>query len=230
MKEEKPKGTEKNNKEIVIKEKKEMLKTTFKEENLQKKTRKQENIKLPKDNHRLIIDHYFENFNWIRSVKLVHPELNNNAASRTAHVIRTSTKGKAYIKSKYREQSETAIINAAMITEELKTISFNNIVDYIGLNADDLKQLTPTQQRAVKTIKTTTKRYKTSSNQMVEEEETTIQLHDKIKSLELLGKRIGYFIEDNKQKRPALKIDSLNIEQLNVLNQILTAGDQDSTP
>lgn len=197
-----------------------------KKQKLQKYKQENQSLKLPKENHRLIIDNYFNCFNWIKSVKEVHPELNNNAASRTAQVIRSSTKGQAYIKQKYKEQAQTAVITAAMITEELKTISFNNIADYINLGPSDIKQLTPAQQRSIKTIKTTKKRYKTTGNQIIEEEETTIQLHDKIKSLELLAKRIGYFIEDNKQKRPALRIDSLNIEQLNVLNQILTEGDK----
>lgn len=142
-------------------------------------------------------------------------------SQKTAHSIGAENLIKpeiqAEIQKKQKELSERTGITAERVLQELADIGFHNIKDFVNGNNSilELKYLDERKTAAVSKVKTTI----TSKTVMeggqpkaVTEATTEIALHNKISALELIGKHIGLFERDNKQKASITNITGMRVE------------------
>lgn len=105
------------------------------------------------------------------------------------------------------------------LLNEFKKIGFSNIKNYLH-NDLDAKYLSEIETpEAIKGIKKTVKRFEGG-----EEVTVDITLHDKLSALTSIGRHIGFFSEDNKQKAASITI--LNNDPLNDTGDNSTPQDQ----
>jgi phage terminase small subunit len=126
--------------------------------------------------------------------------LRSGYSGKTAHSIGAENLTKPEIQSRLTELkkvlSEKVSITQEMVLNELAKVGFSNLQDYFedDLSPKSLSELSESKGRALSSIKKTIVTYEGGSTETVE-----FKLHDKIKSLELLGKHLGFFEKDNKQ-------------------------------
>lgn len=108
-------------------------------------------------------------------------------------------------------QNEAAIrcqVSKDELLLEFKKIGFSNIKNYLH-NDLDAKYLSEVEvPEAIKSIKKTVKRFDGGEDVTVE-----VTLHDKLSALTSIGRHIGFFSEDNKQRNPntpLMKLDPLS--------------------
>ncbi len=118
------------------------------------------------------------------------------------------------IEKRRARRMEKAELTAEMVIRELRLLGFSNMRDYLRINddgepeidlslaADDRDLSAPIQEVTVETVtegRNEEKRYV---------RRTKFKLSDKRSSLELLGKHLGIFDQDNTEKRD--RLDELN--------------------
>ncbi len=93
--------------------------------------------------------------------------------------------------------SEKTGITQEMVLNELAKIGFSNIKDYMDghLTMKNLNEVDENKGAAISSIKKTVSTYEGGETVYTE-----FKLYDKIKSLELIGKHLGFFEKDNKQQ------------------------------
>lgn len=110
---------------------------------------------------------------------------------------------------KLREKTE---ISAEMVIQELAKIGFANVQDFVngGNSILELKYLDRDKVAAVSGVETEVTDYNG-----ILTTKTKLKFHNKIAALEGLGKHLGIFDKDNKQKAPVINIETLTPDQLN---------------
>ena len=177
-----------------------------------------------KELHRAVIDTYFYNgFNGVRAVLEHKPELSYNGASALFNAIKKSNKD--YIQTKQNELKEVTDISTQAILSELISHAYVDASKFIGLDPNQIDQLTPAERRCIQAIRHKTRRYKQRDGTEVEDETIEFRLVDKQRALEMLSKYIGLFEADNKQKAPKINLTKVDAETLNVLNNVLLRGE-----
>ena len=98
------------------------------------------------------------------------------------------------IKELKDERQSRTQITADMVIQELAKIGFHNVQDFVngGNSILELKHIERDKVAAVSSVKTTIK----ADGDIVSE----IKFHDKVSALEKLGRHLGAFEADNKQK------------------------------
>jgi len=98
------------------------------------------------------------------------------------------------IKELQQERQQRTQITADMVIAELAKVAFHNVQDFVngGNSILELKHLESEKVASVSAVKTTIK----ADGDIVSE----IKFHDKIAALEKLGRHLGVFEKDNKQK------------------------------
>lgn len=93
--------------------------------------------------------------------------------------------------------SEKVGITQKMVLDELAKIGFSNIKDYMDghLSMKNLNEVEEDKAAAIGSIKKTVSTFEGGETVYTE-----FKLHDKIKSLELIGKHLGFFEKDNNAK------------------------------
>lgn len=178
------------------------------------------------EEYKLIIDEYFNNgFNVVKAVNVIRPELSAPAARVLFSTIKK--KHSAYVQEKQQALKAETGIKVEQIVNELINHSFSDATDYIGLNPNDLKDLPAEQRRAIQHVKHSKKSYTDRKGNEITEEQTEVKLVNKLQAFDMLAKYVGLYDADNKQKAPKIDIKSLNIEQLQVLNQVLNSVKSD---
>lgn len=129
----------------------------------------------------------------------------------TASELLNNAEVKQFIQEKQKELSEKTGITAERILQELADIGFNNMKDFVNGNNSvlELKYLDKRKTAAVSKVKTTvTSRtvFENGKPSAVTETTTELAMHNKIAALELMGKHIGLFEKDNKQKQAVVKL------------------------
>ena len=105
------------------------------------------------------------------------------------------------------ELSKKIEVTPEMLTLEWKKIAFSSIAHYhkTWIDRTDFEQLTQDQKDAIQGIETRVIKKKVfvdgkDKEEIVDVEQVKISLYSKEKALENLGKRVGYYEIDNKQK------------------------------
>lgn len=108
----------------------------------------------------------------------------------------------ARLKKKISDKNEGL---AQQVIDELKKIAFSNVQDYIagGNSIVDLSELKAEKTAAVSAIKKSTTTFGTEDNGGIKET-IEFKLWDKGNALERLGRHLGIFEADNKQKGPVV--------------------------
>lgn len=128
-------------------------------------------------------------------------------SERTAKEIGYENLTKPHIIDRIQElkeaRSKRTEITADKVLKELAKIGFSNIQDYIedDHTIKNLKEIGRNKSAAISSIKKTTRKI---GAELVDET-IEFKLYDKKGSLELIGKHIGFFKEDNQQKSDILK-------------------------
>ena len=182
-----------------------------------------------KEIYKSIIDQYYINgFNGVQAVRTVKGQnYNYNSAASLFNTVIKHPSTKTYIQSKCAELKRSTNIQNENILRALINIAYSDITDYIGLTNEELKELPPEIRLCIQTVVSKKKRYTNRLGEDVEEEIMTVKLTDKIKAIDMINKHIGFYIEDNKQKKQTINIDKLDVEQLNFLLNITTQATND---
>ncbi len=109
------------------------------------------------------------------------------------------------LQEELRDRSE---LSADMIIQELRSLGFWNIQDFIN-TANEIKDLTKLSRKTTKPvigIKSQVKTYKQEDGTVVKEVTAELKMHDKRGALVDLGKHLGIFEKDNEQKSFKIKV------------------------
>ncbi len=127
-------------------------------------------------------------------------------SEKTARQIGSDNLSKADIQERLTElkkdRSIRTQVTADRVLKEFASIGFANIQDFLNsdLSVRNIKILKRKQSAAISSIKKTTFETETGVKTQIE-----FKLHDKVKALEDIGRHIGFFEADNKQKSEVLK-------------------------
>jgi len=168
-----------------------------------------------------IIDEYYVNgFIGYKAVLKHKPDITSAGASNYFNMISKKDSIKAYMQSKVEIMRAEAQIDVVQVLRELIQFSFSDITDYMGLTVEELKALPPDLRRCISQFKRKTSRYLPRGAKPGEEVEETIieiKLMDKVKTMEMINKHIGFYSEDNKQKGVKIDLSKATNVQLNML-------------
>lgn len=102
-----------------------------------------------------------------------------------------------YVSQMQDEAAKRCQVSKDELLQEFKKIGFSNIKNYLH-NDLDAKYLSEIENpEAIKGIKKTVKHFEGGSEVTVD-----VTLHDKLSALTSIGRHIGFFSEDNKQRNP----------------------------
>lgn len=119
------------------------------------------------------------------------------------------------IRSLIEERKSKADISAEKILQELQAVAFAKTTDFVKI-----KDVTVREGRKTRKIRVV---YAELTSDLDEEKQRAIseikqtkdgiglKSHDKVKALELLGRHVGLFEKDNKQKAPLLNLSQLPV-------------------
>lgn len=128
------------------------------------------------------------------------------AAKETASYLLTNTNIKQYINEIQNQTAKKLEITHEMLTAEWAKMAFSNITHlhntWIELKEfEDLKKNNPDILSCIQEINTKIEKRDIGNETFAKIEYVRLKLYDKQKALENLGKHIGYYFEDNKQKQ-----------------------------
>lgn len=160
-----------------------------------RKVKKDRSVELT-EKHKLFCEHYIETLSQTEALRRAGYKCKYPGAY-AADLMRLP-KIQNYIQQLMAERSKRNQITADMVLQELAKIGFANIKNYIktGNLVEDLKGLEDDKTAAVESIKVTERILLDGTKQTV----TTLKLGNKAQTLELLGRHLGIFEEDNRQK------------------------------
>lgn len=179
-----------------------------------------------KEEHKQIIDSYFSNgFNGSKAVQEHRPDIKYSTAKVLFNSLSKEPRNAQYITEKRQALRAVTGIQTEQITRELITWLYSDPTDYIGLTVSDLKNLPNEIKRCIQSVKHRKKEYKDRQGQTVIEEVLEVRIVDKTKAVEILNKMLGNYAIDNKQKANNINIESLNVNELKVLANILNKAE-----
>lgn len=173
---------------------------------------------IKREDHAQIIDEYFNNgFNGVQAVLSVYPDKPYQQAKNLASAVLNKESNKGYIQAKQNDLGRGATVQASQIINELKQQAFADLRHYIGLSPEDIAQLPPELTRPLKKIRVKERTYRNKDGSEVQDKEISYELEDRQKALDMLGKYIGLYEADNRQRGHQINLNQLNIGQLNTL-------------
>jgi len=120
-------------------------------------------------------------------------------ANEQASRLLTNVNVQRYIQELKAKRSERSAITADMVIAEIAKVAMLNVEDfYDDIGLKPLSELDDAAKAAISSYQV--KRIKTGKDKF--EDVPIVKTHDKMKALELLGKHLGVFEKDNKQKQP----------------------------
>lgn len=113
-----------------------------------------------------------------------------------------------YLNELRKPLAEKVGITQEMVLNELAKCGFANLKDYLSddLSVNSLSNIDTNKAGAIASLKKNVTTFEGG-----ESVTTEIKLHDKIKSLELIGRHLGFFEKDNGQSKPDSNIISIQI-------------------
>lgn len=124
----------------------------------------------------------------------------------TARQIGSENLSKLDIQERIGQLKEARVkrteITADKVLKELAKLGFSNIADYVNddMTMKQLKTIKRRKSAAISSIKKSVTTFDGGEKETIE-----FKLYDKKGALELIGKHIGFFKEDNQQKSDILK-------------------------
>lgn len=172
-------------------------------------------------NDQAIIDEYYRNgFIGYKAVLKVKPDVTQKWAGTYFNAMMKKPENRVYAESLVEVQRSEAQIETVQLLRELKIFAFSDITDYLDLTIEELKALPPEIRRCIGSFKMKRQRYLprgAKPGEEVTEEIVEIKLIDKLKTIEMINKHVGFYLEDNKQKSVRIDLSKANNVQLNML-------------
>lgn len=168
-----------------------------------------------------IIDEYYRNGQiGYKAVMAVDPDLSDKAASAHFYAMMKKDENKAYANRQVEVLRSEAQIDSVQLLRELIQFAHSDITEYLDLTVAELKALPPAVRRCIgsfKRKKSTFLPRGAKPGEEVTEETVEIKLIDKLKTIEMINKHIGFYGEDNRQKAFKIDLSKANNVQLNML-------------
>ena len=173
------------------------------------------------DLSKLIIDeHYVNGFNMVKAVQVYFPDYNYKVAENYYYALAKTPENRTYIVDKITMLRASTQIKAIHVLRELINFSYSDITDYMNLSTIELKALPGDLRSCIQSFEIKKTRYLpkgASKGEEIEETNVKIKLFDKIKSLEMINKHIGFYSADNKQRAVKIDLSKATNVQLNML-------------
>ena len=175
------------------------------------------------EEHFAIIDEYFNNgYRQDLAVLMYRPHLKPSTATSVFGAIMKKDDMREYVMDKRAHLRAKANIEPEQVISELITWVYSDPTQFIGLSADEVKALPPETKRCIQTINHKKNKVVGKDGKERINEIWDIKLVDKNKAIEILNKMLGFYALDNRQKASVVNVESLNVNELKVLQQILT--------
>tara|TARA_R110002020_G_scaffold334555_3_gene549808 strand:+ start:595 stop:1218 length:624 start_codon:yes stop_codon:yes gene_type:complete len=181
-----------------------------------------------KEKHRIILDEYFANgFSGGKAISKFRPHLSAKDARVSFSRIKNSEFGKVYIKHRREEIRQELSIKQENVIQNLIDWIQADATDYLDLTPKQLKELPSEVRRSIADIVHKKKTYM-ENGKKVTEEFVKVKLMDKMKSLDMLSKMMGYYEVHNRQKSKTLDISRATPDQLNAVLSLMTGQIEDN--
>jgi len=145
-------------------------------------------MKLESNQHECFCQEYIVDFNRTKAAE--RAKYSKKTAAQQGSRLLSNVKIQKRIAELLKDRSERTKITQDMVLEEIACLSFSNIKNYIKASTDgfivfkDIGQITDDEARAIEAIKVN-----------VKEGKIEFKLHSKTKTLEMIGRHLGMFIE-----------------------------------
>lgn len=155
----------------------------------------------------LFVQRYIIDFNGAGAARDVG--YSENSAKEIAAELLTKPHIQLRLKEIQKELSERNGDLAQQVIDELKKVGFSNIQDYVenGNSIKDLSTIDAVKAGAVASIKKSRTTFGDGEGNEGEKETVEFKLWDKISALEKLGRHLGIFELDNKQKSAVINVN-----------------------
>lgn len=182
--------------------------------------------------HANIVEEYLNNgHNKVQAYLKCYPEAAYSTAANGFKRIVNLPEVAAYIQARHNEIKEAGEIKTLDILLKLKTWLNSDPSQYIGLTPQQVKELPPEIRQCIQSIHHKKKSYTDRQGVPIVEEEIKVTLVDKVKTMDMLNKHIGFYSEDNKQKgvNVNMLVQNMAINNPDILNALLKAIDETKT-
>lgn len=175
------------------------------------------------ENHRLIVDAYFNNgFNKSKAVIEVLGALKHQGqANHIFNGLSSLKVVKNYIEQKRLHLSSETNIYKEQILKERISLAFSDITDFIGLTEEELKNLPSEQRRQIQSYKVTERTETTRTGEEITTKTIDLKLIDKSDSLKEISKHIGFYEVDNRQKSNTINLEEATPTELNTVLKLM---------
>lgn len=160
-------------------------------------------------NQQVFCDEYLIDLNATRAYKAAYKRVtNDNTAAVNGSRLLRNAKVKAYIDSKMKAREKRTEITQDKVLKELAKIGFANATDYVNVVEGECEEYIIEDGVVVDTVVKTYKYVELQdTNKLPEDKRTAIseikqgkngielKLHDKVKTLELIGRHLGMFTD-----------------------------------
>lgn len=151
--------------------------------------------------HANILEEYLNNgHNKVQAVLKHRPEVNYNSCGRIFQTILDRPEAAAYLQTRQSELKEAGEVKSLDILLKMKTWLSSDPSQFIGLTPQQVKDLPPDIRQCIQAIDHKKKTYTDRRGEQITEEQIKVTLVDKVKTMDMLNKHIGFYSEDNKQK------------------------------
>ena len=174
------------------------------------------------EQHELFCQEYSAHLNGRLAYQNVYKKSKANTASVQAHKLLTKPAIQRRVQELKEERSNRLEVSTDRVILELAKLGFSDIRHYYNENGTIKKfeELDWDHTAAIKQIKTEVQEIQTpDGGHAYNILKTELQLHDKRGALELIGKHVGAFEADNKQKLQQLTGITFDVKHSSVENE-----------
>ena len=178
--------------------------------------------------HSNIIEEYLNNgYNKVQAVLKFKPDVHYNSCASIFKSISERPEVASYLKERQTELRDKAEVKSLDILHKLKTWLNSDPATFIGLTPQQVKDLPADVRQCIQAIDHKKKTYVNRLGENVTEEHIKLTLVDKVKTMDMLNKHIGFYSEDNKQRgtNTNVLIQNLALNNPEALNSLLKAID-----
>lgn len=162
------------------------------------------------EKQKIFCNEYLIDLNATRAYKVAYPNVTRDetAAAAASRLLR-NVKVKAYIDERMKEREKRTEVTQDKVLKELAKIGFANTTDYVNVTEKECEENITDEDGKI--IGTKIKRYQFveiyNTDELDEDKKSAIaeikqgkdgielKLHDKVKTLELMGRHLGMFID-----------------------------------
>ena len=151
--------------------------------------------------HTQIIEEYLNNgHNKVQAVLKFKPDVAYNSCSNIFKTIIERPECGQYLQKRQTELKEAGEIKSLDILLKMKTWLNSDPSQFIGLTPQQVKELPPDIRQCIQAIHHKKRTIVNKQGKPETHEEIKVTLVDKVKTMDMLNKHIGFYSEDNKQK------------------------------